>query len=47
VEKTLVWLNDARKLGRDYERLPENHEGLIYAAMIRLMLRSLTNNRRS
>jgi hypothetical protein len=27
--------------------LPENHEGMIYVAMIRLMLRRLTNNRRT
>lgn len=47
VERTLAWLDNTRRLCRDYERLPENHEGFVYVAMIRLMLRSLTNNRRS
>jgi hypothetical protein len=27
--------------------LPENHEGMIYVVMIRLMLRRLTKNRRT
>ncbi|BAU04229.1 MULTISPECIES: hypothetical protein [Fischerella] len=31
----------------DYERLPENYEGMIYVVMIRLMLRRLTHNRRT
>ncbi len=46
VERTWVWLDNNRALTRDYERLPENHEGMIYAAMIRLMLRRLANNQR-
>lgn len=37
VERTWAWLENARALNRDYERLPENHEGMIYVAMIRLM----------
>ncbi|NJR62911.1 MAG: transposase, partial [Cyanobacteria bacterium CRU_2_1] len=36
---------NARGLVRDYERLAENHEGMVYIAMIRLMLRRLGNNR--
>ena len=47
VERTLAWLDNTRRLGRDYERLPENHEGFVYITMIRLMLRSLANHRRS
>jgi transposase len=47
VERTWTWLENARILTRDYERLPENHEGMIYVVMIRLMLRRLTNNRRT
>lgn len=47
VERTLTWLDNARILTRDYERLPENHEGMIYIVMIRLMLRRLTNNQRT
>ncbi len=47
VERTWTWLENARILNRDYERLPENHEGMIYIVMIRLMLRRLTYNRRT
>ena len=46
VERTFSWLEKARRLCRDYEVLPENHEGVVYIAMIRLMLRRLTDNRR-
>ena len=47
VERTFAWLDNARVLCRDYEGLPENHEGMIYVVMIRLMLRRLGNNRRT
>ena len=47
VERTWAWLENCRGLTRDYERLPEHHEGMIYLAMIRLMLRRLTHNQRS
>lgn len=47
VERTWTWLENARILNRDYERLPENHEGMIYVVMIRLMLRKLTKNQRT
>jgi len=47
VERTFAWLENARRLCRDYEELPEHHESFIYVTMIRLMLRKLTNNRRS
>lgn len=47
VERTWTWLENARILTRDYERLPENHEGMIYVVMIRLMLRRLTKNHRT
>lgn len=46
VERTWAWLDNNRALARDYERLPENHEAIVYVAMIRLMLRRLENNRR-
>lgn len=45
-ERTWAWLENCRGLTRDYERLPENHEGMVYIGMIRLMLRRLENNRR-
>lgn len=47
VERTFAWLDNARVLCRDYEVLPENHEGMICVVMIRLMLRRLSNNRRT
>ena len=47
VERTFAWLDNARVLCRDYEVLPENHEGMICVVMIRLMLRRLCNNRRT
>ncbi|MBD2121033.1 transposase [Trichocoleus sp. FACHB-262] len=46
VERTWTWLENPRILTYDYERLPKNHEGMIYVVMIRLMLRRLTKNRR-
>ena len=46
VERTFAWLENARRLCRDYEELPEHHEGVIYVVMIRLMLRRLHGNRR-
>ncbi len=45
VERTWAWLDNARSLTRDYERLPENHVGMVYVVMIRLMLRRLDKNR--
>lgn len=47
VERTFAWLENARRLCRDYEALPEHHEGFVYVAMIRLMLRRLTHNCRT
>jgi putative transposase len=47
VERTFAWLDNARILCRDYETLPEMHEGMIYVVMVRLMLRRLCNNRRT
>jgi putative transposase len=47
VERTFAWLENSRRLCRDYEELPEHHEGFIYVAMIRLGLRKLTQNQRT
>jgi len=41
VERTFGWLMGCRRLVRDYEKLPESSEALIYLAMIRIMLRRL------
>jgi putative transposase len=42
VERTLAWLNQSRRLSKDYERLPQSSEAMIYLSMTRLMLRRLT-----
>jgi len=39
VERTFSWLGQNRRMSKDYERLPESSEVLIYAAMSRLMAR--------
>jgi putative transposase len=44
VERTFAWLGGYRRLSKDYERVPETSEALIYIAMIRLMLKRLTRN---
>jgi putative transposase len=41
VERTFAWLGNYRRLSKDYERLCETGEALIYAAMSRLMARRL------
>lgn len=41
VERTFAWLGQARRLAKDYERLPETAVAMIYWAMSRLMLRRL------
>jgi putative transposase len=42
VERTFAWLGQARRLARDFERLPETGEAMIHAVMARLMLRRLS-----
>jgi putative transposase len=44
VERTFAWLGQNRRLSKDYERLPENSEAFIYAAMSRLMARRLARS---
>jgi putative transposase len=41
VERTFAWLGLSRRLSKDYERLPETGEAMIYGAMSRIMLRRL------
>ena len=41
VERTFGWLNNYRRLSKDYEELPNTSESLIYLAMSHLMLRRL------
>ena len=41
VERTFSWLNNCRRLSKDYETLTDTSETFIYIAMTRLMLRRL------
>lgn len=36
VERTLAWTAGHRRCVRDYERLPEHHEGMVRWTMIRI-----------
>lgn len=42
VEQTIAWLTTNRRLAKDYERLVETGEMLLYLAMSRILLRRLT-----
>jgi putative transposase len=41
VERTFSWIDQNRRMSKDYERLCASGESLVYAAMIRLMMRRL------
>lgn len=41
VERTFAWIGRYRRMSKDYEYLSEMSEAMIYAAMIRLMLKRL------
>lgn len=43
VERTLAWLGRYRRLSKDYERLTENSEGMVYLASIRRLLDRLAS----
>ena len=47
VERTFAWWGGCRRLSRDYEYQVESSEALIYAGMIRLMLRRMTRTHQS
>ena len=42
VEKTIAWIDQNRRMSKDYERTCASGEALVYAAIIRLMTRRLT-----
>jgi putative transposase len=44
VERTFSWLGHNKRMSKDYERLPESGEALIYVAMSRLMVRRLARS---
>ena len=41
VERSFGWLGQSRRLSKDYERLPESSEAMIYVTMSRIMARRL------
>jgi putative transposase len=44
VEPKIAWIDQNRRMSKDYERLPESGEAFIYVAMSRLMLRRLARS---
>src|SRR5215211_182110 len=44
VERTFSWIDQNRRMSKDYERLPESSEAFIYVAMSRLMLSRLAGS---
>jgi putative transposase len=44
VERTFSWTDQNRRMSKDYERLPETSEAVIYVAMSRLMARRLARS---
>jgi putative transposase len=42
IERTFSWIEQNRRMSKDYERLSESGEAFVYAAMIRLMTRRKT-----
>ena len=41
VERTFAWLDNYRRLSKDYEYLPQSSETMVYLAMTNLMLHRL------
>jgi transposase len=44
VERTFSWIDQNRRMSKDYERLPETGEAFIYVTMSRLMVRRLARS---
>jgi putative transposase len=44
VERTFSWIDQNRRLSKDYERLPKSSEAFVYVAMSRLMARRLVRS---
>ena len=44
VERTFSWIDQNRRMSKDYERLPESGEAFIYVAMSRLVVRRLARS---
>ena len=44
VERTIAWIDQNRRMSKDYERLPETGEAFMYVAMSRLTLKRLAHS---
>jgi transposase len=44
VERTFSWIDQNRRMSKDYERLTETSEAFIYVAMSRLMVKRLARS---
>ena len=44
VERAIAWIDQNRRMSKDYERLCASGEAFAYAAMSRLMLRRLARS---
>jgi putative transposase len=44
LSRTFSWLSQNRRMSKDYERLLESSEALVYVAMSRLMVRRLATS---
>ncbi len=44
VERSFSWMGQNRRMSKDYERVPETGEALMYVAMTRLMVRRLSRS---
>jgi transposase len=44
IERTFSWIDQNRRMSKDYERLRESSEAFIYVAMSRLMARRLARS---
>jgi putative transposase len=44
VERTFSWLDQNRRLSKDYEKLTATSEAFVYVAMTRLMARRLARS---
>jgi putative transposase len=44
VERTFSWIDHNRRMSKDYERLTETSEAIIYVAMSRLMVKRLARS---
>ncbi len=41
IERTIAWIEQNRRMAKDYERLCATGEAFVYAAMTRLMVKRL------